>query len=1441
MRTIRSTLFLSLLLCSMLTVHSGCGFATGAVVASAGGGGGTSNAPAAVTGLLVLGARTSPATIRVTLIDVEGDSVELELFYVLAADSGIERKLAKVPQNPLRLAASRSGQQHEISWDFASEPGIAAAGFLEDVRLIARVVGGPDQVTVVDLGNDAPVVTAVDLGSGSGEYSGNTDISIQVSDSAADVVDVRIEFNADPDGGFPESGWRPVRPAATPSTEATPSVGLIGMATTAAGLHSTFRWDTTYDLAGWDDDVMLRVVADDRTASSPPLVVGPLRIDNNIAPLVSVESDSFQLGHKDRGNVPVPLRLVDQESDPIDVIVQWRDPASAWPALPQGAEELRDLAKNPARRSERQALQIAVESPLEFGGRTAPSLGPSEVHLRLPSLATDAGRIVSMGMASREIDILRPEGLFQPLIWASGPTDPVGVVLEDETRVVVLDRLANGWSLSRVDLQSGAVVRVLATGSGLPRALAAAPTGDCVFVGSSVDVRRFDTRSGELTGVVEHGLGDGPRGMAALDRVSVLVTGDSRIVRCNVQAATRTTIRNGLAEPWGVAVDPSVPGRAYLAERSASRVSILDVDAGLARALGDVAPADLATLGPVAFPSPRAIALEENGTRLVAVTSGPAGTALRILDLRSPLDFDGSGTADPFVRGESVPSVGADAWIVTGPDSMRVIGTGAGTKLVSGGVSKRVHTVREPRVAGDPIPYDPGSQTVTLTASADVPPGSRWRIRAKVGQSRPDGFRNTFLWDTTGVPDPAEVQLRAIPVDGDVGIAGATGLGRSLRSRFDSGVAITGSGPVAVGDLDGDGDLDVAAGSSTGVVVNLQAGPRSFTTGVTIPNSVADLALRAVDVDVDGRLDLVVPGAVLFRTAQGTYQSISLGSSGLSTAVADMDRDGDPDIVIDDGASVRVMAQTAPRVFSMVASMPAVGGGQRDLVLDDVDGDGAMDIIYVGSPSPVTIYYGGPAWAFTTATINQPSLGLLGGPKSVCCVDLDGDGDNDLAVANYQVNDPYQGGIWLATQTSPRSFTSSQPFAVDGSPVSITAADLDQDSDIDLIVADRFIEFFEASFIRSFYQVRPGHFEEGARIPGFGSGNVVADDIDGDGRMDIVTSGRVFLQAGHRNWELGPETWLGIENLFTHVELVDQDDDGDLDFSLRAFGHRLFRQTASGRIVEVSNSAGLPFGLLSAHADFDGDGDTDFLPKPVGAGGSRIYSQIAPGVFSAPVTVVAGAPAVLATADLDLDGRPDLVVADGNNVTIRAQVVAGSFVPWGPGLAAPEPPTVAIVADMNNDAKLDLLLGGSVVRVCLQGDAGVFSLGAIIAPGGVRLMAIDMNGDARTDVLVDNRIYLQDATGGFLQQSVPPILLTLLAVRDVDHDGRQDLVGTTSGGVVLLRQRPRQGAVSFAVDSSFTVTTGDQVMESADIDGDGDLDLFLGGITNRFRFLWGGR
>ncbi|MBK8965956.1 MAG: VCBS repeat-containing protein [Lewinellaceae bacterium] len=315
---------------------------------------------------------------------------------------------------------------------------------------------------------------------------------------------------------------------------------------------------------------------------------------------------------------------------------------------------------------------------------------------------------------------------------------------------------------------------------------------------------------------------------------------------------------------------------------------------------------------------------------------------------------------------------------------------------------------------------------------------------------------------------------------------------------------------VALGDLDGDSDLDAFVVNRiyqpNEVWLNLGAGLFS-NTGQSLPDVGEESWARDValgDLDGDGDLDAFVangegsrPNHVWLNNGAGLFtdsgQRLGDARSG-AVALGDVDGDGDLDacIVNNGGGDVNELwlndgAGTFTNSGQNLGAFSSEG-----LALGDVDGDGDLDLFFANSNAqPDRVYLNNGSGVFTD------SGQLLGSSEGYDADlgDLDGDGDLDAFVTNFvQPNT-----VWLNNGAGVFSPT-GQAFG-DGAQVRAALGDLDNDGDLDAFVAKTSPSNTAAVWLND----GTGLFNfSGQTLTNSFHFNVALGDVDNDGDLDAM-------------------------------------------------------------------------------------------------------------------------------------------------------------------------------------------------------------------------------------------------------------------------------------------------------------------------------------------------
>jgi FG-GAP-like repeat len=386
--------------------------------------------------------------------------------------------------------------------------------------------------------------------------------------------------------------------------------------------------------------------------------------------------------------------------------------------------------------------------------------------------------------------------------------------------------------------------------------------------------------------------------------------------------------------------------------------------------------------------------------------------------------------------------------------------------------------------------------------------------------------------------------------------------------------------------------------------------------------------------------------------------------------LADVDGDGRTDLLFANGGKYSEPGEPEPdRVFlnrfengrlRFVEATEQVFGRTGDLArviqAIDVNADGLVDV-FVGTTfqtqSRLFLGEGGGAFREVTATH------LPQGPLSVGDLeigDVDGDGDLDVVLSDWgEGNNMTNAGgrtrLWLndgsgrfTDGTAERMPATLVRFSWD-----LELVDVDNDYDLDVVVSCK-----RCGGGSVFRNDGSGHFVDDFRaVPQYTNNyDFEAMDVNGDGFPDLVTvndgeivDGKAFLRREHLFLNDGagsfvdrtPELWPDSENLGEDDNMV-------------------------------------------AFLDADSDGDADFLIGSL-SGPERLLVNDGSGRFSVRTDVVEGEPTPgtlgIALADLDGDGRLDLVQAQGEHETaVQEKVYLGTGLP--PDTA---PPVISMVGE----------------------------------------------------------------------------------------------------------------------------------------------------------------
>lgn len=359
------------------------------------------------------------------------------------------------------------------------------------------------------------------------------------------------------------------------------------------------------------------------------------------------------------------------------------------------------------------------------------------------------------------------------------------------------------------------------------------------------------------------------------------------------------------------------------------------------------------------------------------------------------------------------------------------------------------------------------------------------------------------------------------------------------------------------------------------------------------------------------------------------------------------------------------------------------------------------------------------------------------------------------------------------------------------------------------------------------YQVR----QVGATVPGLPKAaqatSATAGDFNGDGRRDVVVA----------------TTWGGATADQFKLFVYSQNGRGQLGAPVRLpIGCNLPYPEPKGGVAQ----------------DFNGDGRTDFaLVTPCGI---VVFLQRAGQLRLDRVLAVPGAANLVQSADVDGDGRPDLVVHSypsgdraGAVVLLRNTGASWTRRTLGTGPVRLDIVQGLAVDDVTGDGRPDIVLAENGVDDAplvdvLRNTGAAFVLaryhlsGSRFAPLAGGVTTGDINGDGRRDVVAtvdanrpDSRVQVlrQTSAGTLALQAPIPVVDDPegVAVRDMNGDGRSDVVllhgGWETTGLLLQRTDRTLDPTEHTWPAPYESFLPQRTLVVDDLSGDGRPDVAI--------------
>ncbi len=642
---------------------------------------------------------------------------------------------------------------------------------------------------------------------------------------------------------------------------------------------------------------------------------------------------------------------------------------------------------------------------------------------------------------------------------------------------------------------------------------------------------------------------------------------------------------------------------------------------------------------------------------------------------------------------------------------------------------------------------------------------------------------------------------------------------------------------IAVGDLNGDGKLDIATANEVPNTVSIliNTGNGTYASAInygagSYPNTIA-----LGDVNGDSFLDIATSNAtsdsisILINNGNGTFTtsvSYCAGTGTVSNAVMVIMGDFNGDTKLDLAVALQSILKFsilinngngtfAPPIFYSIGSF-----GTSSIAASDLNMDGFLDLVTteVDSINVLLNFGNGTFLPYKSYVIGATST------SQIAVGDINGDGKPDLAVSSIWAT-TYDLNVFINQGSG--TFAPVVQYQTTGVNGQTVIADFNNDGMNDVATTNVFGTAGYPTYYRVMVFRNKGsgvldNYNPSSYAVNYTPFALATGDLNNDGKTDMAVAS---------NFNSNKVTTLlnngcGFNSDYTTnggavyvSEIGDLNNDGKLDVTVaNHFGASVYLNTGNGLFSPVVNytvpmSAG-SFGVQDvALNDINGDGYLDIAVSNYSASQLSLLINNGNGTFSTPVNyTVSGYAQNVVLKDLNGDDKTDIVVGErGASGQFDVFINAGGGV-----FAAPTTYTC-------NYYVADVSVG-------------------------------DLNGDNKPDLAIPNSnsltvaIYINSGTGTFLTPVNYPIASSTssafqassIAIGDLNGDNKPDLAMPcdNSDSVAVLYNNGNGTfalPVSFNMSDTSIIPTGG-IVKIADINGDGSNDLVIGSYPLVFLF-----
>jgi hypothetical protein len=552
---------------------------------------------------------------------------------------------------------------------------------------------------------------------------------------------------------------------------------------------------------------------------------------------------------------------------------------------------------------------------------------------------------------------------------------------------------------------------------------------------------------------------------------------------------------------------------------------------------------------------------------------------------------------------------------------------------------------------------------------------------------------------TTGINSPVaaafwdvnhDKMLDVVVVDGQSNQAAyllGNGQGGFRSAQITSFPAQVSIGVLA--DVDGDGNLDLVTNNT----LYPGDGKGGFLAGIPFQSSdkqnagaTASNSVAVGDLTGDGMLDVV--------TANGNWNTVSVflnhggrnllqqgasfwsGNDPIALAITDVNWDGIPDLVVTNAAEsdFSVFLGKGNGTFLAPTTEYAIGGSPFTRpVLADFVGDGDVDFVVSDNQSSVVLALGNGDGTFQTAPVTNivmpPGSNKSGGALSIASADFNGNGLPDFVIGQSSTS-PGLGLVVFLTQSN-GSLGKGVVYAQNDALSYVAVGDLYQDGKADIVASN-----WAAGAVEVLRGNGDGTFQPPTSIPlpGITNGLVVAD-LNGDGWPDVAAVGQnsvVYILLNNGKGSLALAGTYTISGVGSEIVTADFNNDGKPDLAIAMANTSrvaILLGNGNGTFTAApdydTTMPGEVYGI--ATGDLNNDGNIALAVTSPSAGFIAVAFGNGDGTFSSPSIYPAGSfqpgwntsPGEVAVSDVNKDGYPDIVYANSGDGSVGVLLGSG--------------------------------------------------------------------------------------------------------------------------------------------------------------------------------------